>query len=160
MSKKPGFLAFRASLKKPGFCQNLPITTNNCRKNPVSGPPSFLKETGFLPKSTHHNQQLSKKPGFWATLLPQRNRVFGRICASQPTIVEKTRFLGLSRFLKETGFLAASVHHNQQLSKKPGFWPFALPQRNRVFGRICASQPRVDNLSGFRSIRAVGQLIV
>ena len=24
---------------------------------------------------------------------------------------------------KETGFLAESTHHNQELSKKPGFWP-------------------------------------
>ncbi len=54
------------------------------------------KETGFLAASTHHNQELSKKPGFWPPAAFQ-----------------------------ETGFLAESTHHNQELSKKPGFWPFA-----------------------------------
>ncbi|MBE9124198.1 hypothetical protein IQ269_26210 [Tychonema sp. LEGE 07199] len=65
LSKKPGFSALRASSQKPVFCPHLPITTNNCRKNPVSRPFASLKETGFLAASTHHNQQLSKKPGFW-----------------------------------------------------------------------------------------------
>jgi hypothetical protein len=48
---------------------------------------------------------------------------FYRICSSQPSIIEKTRFLGLARVLKETGFLAESTNHNEELSKKPGFWP-------------------------------------
>ncbi|TAH22567.1 MAG: hypothetical protein EAZ09_09795 [Oscillatoriales cyanobacterium] len=87
------------------------------------------KETGFLAASTHHNQEFSKKPGFWPPAPPQRNRVFGRIYASQPRILEKTRFLAIrasskkphSRLLKETGFLAKSTHHNHEFSKKPGF---------------------------------------
>ena len=65
------------------------------------------KETGFLAESTHHNQELSKKPGFWLPVRNSRNRVFGRIHASQPRIIEKTRFLAPAR----------------QPSKKPGFWP-------------------------------------
>jgi hypothetical protein len=57
---------------------------------------------------------------------------FYRICSSQPSIIEKTRFLGHSRVLKETGFLAESTHHNQEFSKKPGFWPPVRSHRNRV----------------------------
>ncbi|TAG88316.1 MAG: hypothetical protein EAZ18_22630 [Oscillatoriales cyanobacterium] len=68
--------------KKPGFWPHLRITTKNSRKNPVSGHPRLLKETGFLAASTHHNQEFSKKPGFWPFAPPQK-----------PRILEKTRFL-------------------------------------------------------------------
>ncbi len=56
------------------------------------------KETGFLAASTHHNQEFSKKPGFWPPRVSlQKNRVFGHIYASQPRILEKTRFLAPAR---------------------------------------------------------------
>jgi hypothetical protein len=50
-----------------------------------------------LAKSTHQNEEFSKKPGFWP----------------------------IARILKETGFLAKSTHQNEEFSKKPGFWPIA-----------------------------------
>ncbi|TAF53434.1 MAG: hypothetical protein EAZ60_20315 [Oscillatoriales cyanobacterium] len=79
--------------KKPGFWPHLRITTKNYRKNPVSGHPRVsLKETGFLPKSTHHNQPARQS---------QRNRVFAQIYASQPRILEKTRFLATRALMLE-----------------------------------------------------------
>ncbi|TAF53431.1 MAG: hypothetical protein EAZ60_20300 [Oscillatoriales cyanobacterium] len=68
----------------------------------------------------------------------QRNRVFAQIYASQARIIEKTRFLATRASV--SGFLPESTHHNQEFSKKPGFWPPARQsQRNRVFARIYAS---------------------
>jgi hypothetical protein len=67
--------------------------------------------------------KFSKKPGFWPPARSQRNRVFARIYASKPRIIEKTRFLA-TRASQETGFLPESTHQNQELSKKPGFWAF------------------------------------
>ncbi|WP_341731411.1 hypothetical protein [Microcoleus sp. EPA2] len=125
------------------------------------------KETGFLPASTHHNQEFSKKPGFWPPALRQRNRVFARIYASQPRILEKTRFLAPMRQPQRNQVFGRIYASQRSIVEKTRFLaPMRQPQRNQVFGHIYASQrsivektrflaTRASAESGFRSIKGV-----
>ncbi len=95
------------------------------------------KETGFLVESTNHNQELSKKPGFWPPPSALRNRVFGPIYASQPRIIEKTRFLAPAVSPKKPGFWPNLRITTKNYRKNPvSGHPCVSLQRNRVFGRI------------------------
>jgi hypothetical protein len=78
---------------------------------------------------------------------------FYRICSSQSSIIEKTRFLATrASAFKETGFLAESTHHNQEFSKKPGFWPpVRQPSKKPGFWpnlRITTKNSRKNPVSG------------
>ena len=60
---------------------------------------------------------------------------------------------GFTHSDKETGFLAESTHHNEELSKKPGFWPFARqPSKKPGFWpnlRITTKNYRKNPVSGY-----------
>jgi len=79
--------------QKPGFSDNLSVSSKNFAKNPVSRPRNGESETGFFPQSCAFIQKLRKKPGFSAT-----------------------------NDESETGFFRQSFGFTHKLRKKPGFW--------------------------------------